>query len=52
MLKQESKVEADRRRNDIVHAEDFVSPSKKLLALGTLYSSLVRRGCQSVTALC
>lgn len=40
-LKRETKIELEKKRNGLVTAEDMISPSKKLMALGTLYSSLV-----------
>jgi len=40
-LKRETKIELDKKRNGLVPSEDLIAPSKKLLALGTLYSSLV-----------
>lgn len=41
-LKRETKIELDKKRNGLVTPDDLITPSKKLLALGTLYSSLVR----------
>ncbi|SCV70809.1 BQ2448_3571 [Microbotryum intermedium] len=40
-LKRETKIELDKKRNSLVNSEDLITPSKKLMALGTLYSSLV-----------
>ena len=41
LLAKETKLELDRKRNGIIELEDLITPSKKLWALGTLYSSLV-----------
>ncbi|GAA5972148.1 hypothetical protein JCM21900_006105, partial [Sporobolomyces salmonicolor] len=40
MLTKETKLELDKKRNGVVASEDLISPSKRLWALGTLYSSL------------
>ncbi|GAA5941737.1 exocyst subunit SEC8 [Sporobolomyces koalae] len=40
LLSKETKIELDRKRNGIIDAEDLITPSKKLLAIATLYSSL------------
>lgn len=40
-LKRETKIELERKGNSQIPADDLLAPSKKLLALGTLYSSLV-----------
>ncbi|GAA6007556.1 hypothetical protein JCM10207_006385 [Rhodosporidiobolus poonsookiae] len=40
LLQRETKSEFERKRNGVVASEDLISPSKKLWALGTLYSSL------------
>jgi exocyst complex component 4 len=45
-LKRETKIELDKKGNGELSADDLLSPSKKLIALGTLYSSLVRLGIQ------
>jgi hypothetical protein len=42
LLQRETKLELDRKRNGVVASEDLISPSKKMWALATLYSSLVR----------
>lgn len=42
VLKRETKIELERKGNSQISAADLLGPSKKLLALGTLYSSLVR----------
>jgi len=42
LLAKETKLEMDRKRNGIIETEDLITPSKKLWALATLYSSLVR----------
>lgn len=42
VLAKETKIELDRKRNGFVKEDDLISPSKKLSALATLYSSLVR----------
>lgn len=42
-LKRETKMELERKGNGEITTDDLISPSKKLFALGTLYSSLVRR---------
>ncbi|KAI5481854.1 exocyst complex component, sec8 subunit [Pseudohyphozyma bogoriensis] len=39
-LRRETKIELERKGNAQLPAEDLISPSKKMLALGTLYSSL------------
>ncbi|SGY79129.1 BQ5605_C008g05051 [Microbotryum silenes-dioicae] len=39
-LRRETKIELDKKRNSLVNSEDLITPSKKLMALGTLYSSL------------
>ncbi|GAA5911557.1 hypothetical protein JCM5296_007207 [Sporobolomyces johnsonii] len=39
-LAKETKLELDKKRNGVVASEDLISPSKRLWALGTLYSSL------------
>lgn len=43
VLAKETKIELERKRNGFVKEDDLISPSKKLSALATLYSSLVRR---------
>ncbi|GAA5875446.1 hypothetical protein JCM8547_004407 [Rhodosporidiobolus lusitaniae] len=40
LLQRETKLELDRKRNGVVAGEDLISPSKKMWALATLYSSL------------
>lgn len=40
-LQQETKIELEKKGNGTIAADDLISPSKKLVALGTLYSSLV-----------
>ncbi|KAM0750251.1 hypothetical protein T439DRAFT_356891 [Meredithblackwellia eburnea MCA 4105] len=40
ILQRETKIELERKGNGEFAPEDLVSPSKKLLAIGTLYSSL------------
>ncbi|BGP15461.1 exocyst subunit [Rhodosporidiobolus nylandii] len=40
LLERETKMEFERKRNGTVSSEDLISPSKKMWALGTLYSSL------------
>ncbi|KAJ8294731.1 putative exocyst complex component sec8 [Rhodotorula toruloides] len=40
VLAKETKIELDRKRNGFVKEDDLISPSKKLSALATLYSSL------------
>ncbi|KAK4705054.1 exocyst complex component 4, partial [Phenoliferia sp. Uapishka_3] len=39
-LKRETKIELEKKGNGEISSDDLISPSKKLLALGTLYSSL------------
>ncbi|KAL8293460.1 hypothetical protein RQP46_000161 [Phenoliferia psychrophenolica] len=39
-LKRETKIELEKKGNGEIMADDLISPSKKLFALGTLYSSL------------
>ncbi|BGP39395.1 exocyst subunit [Rhodotorula kratochvilovae] len=39
-LEKETKIELDRKRNRTVREDDLISPSKKVWALATLYSSL------------
>ncbi|GAA5904682.1 exocyst subunit SEC8 [Sporobolomyces salmoneus] len=40
LLAKETKIELDRKRNGVIETEDLITPSKKLWALATLYSSL------------
>ncbi|GAA5956509.1 hypothetical protein JCM3765_003467 [Sporobolomyces pararoseus] len=40
LLAKETKLELDRKRTGVIELEDLITPSKKLWALGTLYSSL------------
>ncbi|GAA5916657.1 hypothetical protein JCM6882_001573 [Rhodosporidiobolus microsporus] len=40
LLQRETKLELERKRNGVVSSEDLISPSKKMWALATLYSSL------------
>jgi len=42
VLEKETKIELDRKRKASVRETDLIGPSKKVWALATLYSSLVR----------
>ena len=42
IIQREARLEHDMKGNVAIATEDLISPSQKLLALGTLYSSLVR----------